>query len=60
VLFLPLLGDAGQEGELPGHRGAVDAEQEGDAPHGHPGAEELENLGVHAAFMLPVWFLKGG
>ncbi|MBW8887201.1 MAG: hypothetical protein JF616_05510 [Fibrobacteres bacterium] len=59
-LVLPFLGHAGEEGQFAGDRGAVEVEEEGDAPKRNPGTEKLVHLGIGASLVLPVWFLKGG
>jgi hypothetical protein len=60
VTLLPFLGHTGQEGQFAGDGGPVEVEEQGDAPLRDPRAEELEHLGIGAALMLPVGFLKGG
>jgi hypothetical protein len=59
-LLLPLPGHTGEESQFAGDGGAVEVEEQGDAPQGDPGTQELEYLGISPAFVLSVWFLKGG
>jgi hypothetical protein len=59
-LALPFLGHASEEGQFACDRGPVEVEEKGDAPQRNPGTQELVDLGISTALMLPIWLLEGG